>query len=63
MEWTVPSPPPTENFVKIPIVTQEAYAYHQMTPQGGDGPILPAPASPDERREGGKPTSVEWSKQ
>jgi cytochrome c oxidase subunit 1 len=63
MEWTVSSPPPPHNFDKIPVVTQKPYAYHQMTPQGGDGPILPVPASPDERREGGKPTDVEWSKQ
>jgi cytochrome c oxidase subunit 1 len=63
MEWTVSSPPPQHNFDKIPVVTQKPYAYHQMTPQGGDGPILPVPASPDERREGGKPTDVEWSKQ
>ncbi len=62
MEWTVPSPPPKENFTKIPVVTQEAYAYHMMTPQGGDGPILP-PAPPGERVEGGKPVDVEWSKQ
>ena len=28
LEWTTPSPPPTENFAKIPIVTEDAYAYH-----------------------------------
>lgn len=27
LEWEVPSPPPTENFVELPIVTEEAYAY------------------------------------
>ncbi len=27
LEWTVPSPPPTENFDQIPVVTQPAYAY------------------------------------
>jgi cytochrome c oxidase subunit 1 len=27
LEWTVPSPPPPENFKEIPVVTQEAYTY------------------------------------
>jgi cytochrome c oxidase subunit 1 len=27
LEWTIPSPPPTENFLETPIVTEEAYAY------------------------------------
>jgi cytochrome c oxidase subunit 1 len=27
LEWTAPSPPPTENFPETPIVTQPAYAY------------------------------------
>jgi cytochrome c oxidase subunit I len=27
LEWTVPSPPPKDNFQKIPVVTTEAYAY------------------------------------
>jgi cytochrome c oxidase subunit 1 len=27
LEWTIPSPPPTENFEEIPIVTEEAYNY------------------------------------
>ncbi|HUI40949.1 MAG TPA: cbb3-type cytochrome c oxidase subunit I [Terriglobia bacterium] len=27
LEWTVASPPPTENFAETPIVTEEAYAY------------------------------------
>jgi cytochrome c oxidase subunit 1 len=27
LEWTTPSPPPTDNFEKTPVVTQEAYAY------------------------------------
>jgi cytochrome c oxidase subunit 1 len=27
LEWETASPPPTENFLTIPIVTQEAYAY------------------------------------
>ncbi|MBI1881346.1 MAG: cytochrome c oxidase subunit I [Chloroflexi bacterium] len=30
LEWTTPSPPPTHNFDEIPVVTQEAYAYHEM---------------------------------
>jgi cytochrome c oxidase subunit 1 len=40
LEWTTASPPPKENFLQIPIIRQEAYEYHTMTPQGGDGPIL-----------------------
>jgi len=27
LEWQTPSPPPTENFEKVPTVTEEAYAY------------------------------------
>jgi cytochrome c oxidase subunit 1 len=27
LEWQTPSPPPTENFERIPLVTEEAYAY------------------------------------
>jgi cytochrome c oxidase subunit I len=27
LEWQTPSPPPTENFEEIPVVTEEAYAY------------------------------------
>ncbi len=27
LEWTTASPPPTENFEKTPVVTEEAYAY------------------------------------
>ena len=27
LEWTVPSPPPPENFEEIPIVETEAYHY------------------------------------
>jgi cytochrome c oxidase subunit 1 len=27
LEWTIPSPPPTENFVQTPVVTEGAYAY------------------------------------
>ncbi len=30
LEWTTPSPPPSYNFEKIPVVTQEAYAYSTM---------------------------------
>jgi cytochrome c oxidase subunit 1 len=30
LEWTVPSPPPTENFTKTPIVTHEAYDYEWL---------------------------------
>jgi cytochrome c oxidase subunit I len=27
LEWTIPSPPPTENFEETPIITEEAYDY------------------------------------
>jgi len=30
LEWTTPSPPPTENFPVTPVVTEEAYAYDAM---------------------------------
>ncbi|MEZ5398562.1 MAG: cbb3-type cytochrome c oxidase subunit I [Bryobacteraceae bacterium] len=33
LEWTIPSPPPTENFLSVPVVTEEAYAYAE----GGGG--------------------------
>jgi cytochrome c oxidase subunit 1 len=31
LEWTTPSPPPTENFEEIPVVTEEAYDYAHST--------------------------------
>jgi cytochrome c oxidase subunit 1 len=33
LEWQTTSPPPPDNFEKTPVVTQEAYAYHNMEPQ------------------------------
>ena len=37
LEWEVASPPPTENFLTIPQVTQEAYAYETVnTPMGSN---------------------------
>jgi cytochrome c oxidase subunit 1 len=33
LEWTTPSPPPTENFETIPVVTEEAYNYHEARAQ------------------------------
>jgi cytochrome c oxidase subunit 1 len=27
LEWETSSPPPTENFIKQPVVTEDAYAY------------------------------------
>jgi cytochrome c oxidase subunit 1 len=38
LEWQTPSPPPTFNFDKTPIVSQPAYAYDTMEPQGAPGP-------------------------
>jgi cytochrome c oxidase subunit 1 len=31
LEWTVPSPPPRENFEEIPVVNFEPYDYHEPT--------------------------------
>jgi cytochrome c oxidase subunit 1 len=31
LEWTTPSPPPTENFEEIPVVTEDAYDYAHST--------------------------------
>ncbi|MDB6088507.1 MAG: ctaD [Gammaproteobacteria bacterium] len=33
LEWQTPSPPPTENFVATPVVTEEPYAYPRPKPQ------------------------------
>jgi cytochrome c oxidase subunit 1 len=63
MEWTTPSPPPKDNFKTTPIVTEEAYAYHVMTPQGGGGESILPPAPPGQRRQSGPPVQVEWSGQ
>ena len=60
MEWTVASPPPRANFDRAPVVTQEAYAYHDMTPQGGDGPILPVGGHNEATA---KQEEIEWSGQ
>src|ERR1700761_5573735 len=35
LEWTTASPPPTENFLEIPVVTEQAYDYAQTTGKGG----------------------------
>jgi cytochrome c oxidase subunit 1 len=32
LEWQTESPPPTENFPRTPVVTQEAYAYDEPAP-------------------------------
>ncbi len=31
LEWQTPSPPPTENFTEIPVVTEDAYDYAQTS--------------------------------
>ena len=33
LEWTTPSPPPTENFPQTPVVTEEAYHYSDKEPE------------------------------
>jgi len=35
LEWTIPSPPPTENFEHTPIVTEEAYEYSHLEAKVG----------------------------
>jgi cytochrome c oxidase subunit 1 len=36
LEWQTPSPPPTHNFEKTPVITEEVYAYDkQVSPTGG----------------------------
>ena len=45
LEWLTSSPPPTENFAQIPVVTEEAYAYDNTdaTPREVDATLNPAP--------------------
>ena len=33
LEWTIPSPPTTFNFERTPVVTWEAYQYHDVEPE------------------------------
>jgi cytochrome c oxidase subunit 1 len=40
LEWQTSSPPPTENFVRTPIVTTEVYDYQHHAPQA---PMLGTP--------------------
>jgi cytochrome c oxidase subunit 1 len=35
LEWRTPSPPPTENFAAIPVVTEGPYAYTAQEPSSG----------------------------
>jgi len=37
LEWRTPSPPPTENFPEIPVVTEEAYAYDKVREEAALG--------------------------
>ncbi len=30
LEWTIPSPPPLENFDVVPTVTERPYEYHKI---------------------------------
>ncbi len=58
LEWQTTSPPPTFNFEKTPIVTQEAYAYELVSqeddlpgrpnPTEGEIPVLDAPPQEDQ---------------
>jgi cytochrome c oxidase subunit 1 len=64
MEWTTHSPPPTENFEHTPVVIEEAYAYHAMTPQGGGGvSILPSGKPPPHSGPNVGGQALEWSGQ
>jgi cytochrome c oxidase subunit 1 len=40
LEWTTPSPPPTENFKTTPVVTEEAYYYDRLDAEGAT-PTVP----------------------
>jgi len=44
LEWTIPSPPITENFETTPIVTEEAYAYDPEDAGHGPEHGTPVPA-------------------
>jgi cytochrome c oxidase subunit 1 len=41
LEWTVPSPPPPDNFDEPPVVTEDAYAYrhHSRDSHHGHGKL------------------------
>jgi cytochrome c oxidase subunit I len=44
LEWKTPSPPPTENFPVTPVVTWEAYDFHNRPDLGLDvAPVLGKP--------------------
>jgi cytochrome c oxidase subunit 1 len=38
LEWEIESPPPTENFEKIPVVTEEPYYYHLLNTEAAVEP-------------------------
>jgi cytochrome c oxidase subunit I len=42
LEWQTESPPTTENFEEIPVVTEEPYAYHRLVAQNGT-PLVAGP--------------------
>jgi cytochrome c oxidase subunit 1 len=42
LEWQTTSPPPTENFATVPIVTEEAYAYAPQEPRLAEQATAPA---------------------
>jgi cytochrome c oxidase subunit 1 len=64
LEWTTASPPPKHNFDHTPIVNEEAYAYHTMTPQGSGGvSIMPNRKPPAFSGPGTGSETVEWSGQ
>ncbi|AGY60133.1 cytochrome c oxidase subunit I [Gloeobacter kilaueensis] len=43
LEWTVPSPPPVENFEEIPVVTAGSYEYGLVEPPSADSPRAALP--------------------
>ncbi len=45
LEWTTASPPITENFEKIPVVTEEAYAYQEEAGEGLAGEMKDTPTT------------------
>jgi cytochrome c oxidase subunit 1 len=51
LEWQIPSPPPTENFQTIPVVTEEPYQYppeptaEQTRPPAPPPPVITTPGT------------------
>ena len=49
LEWTTPSPPPTHNFLREPVVETGPYEYHEEGQAPGVGPRVPHRAQSEPR--------------